>query len=164
MAARLTGTWKWQDSERSLWHFSPRAEVVCFNEESEDFVDSEGFLVDGQQVHLGRFKAGPELSYRYMTREGTIVEPRAAAPALWSFSRSGNATGGGLDPATISGVKNVPLETFQMQFEAGSRLRKKRPADRIGSQLHRARQTGPSGGRRPDRRCRNGVGQYRGDR
>lgn len=122
LAARLTGSWQWRDSERSYWHFSPRAEVVWFNEESEDFVDSEGYLVAGQRVHLGRFKAGPELSYRYMTRAGTIFEPRVAAQALWSFSRSGNAKGGGLDPATISSVKDVPLETFQMRFEAGLKI------------------------------------------
>ncbi len=122
VAARLTGSWRWQDSERSLWHFSPRAEVVWFNEESEDFIDSEGYLVAGQQVHLGRFKAGPELSYRYMTHAGTIIEPRVAAQALWSFSRSGDAKGGGLDPASVSGVKDVPLETFQMRFEAGLKI------------------------------------------
>lgn len=116
LAARLTGSWSYATSHQSAWHFSPRAEIAYFSEESETYTDSNNVRIDGQRVNLGRVKVGPEISYRYTTREGTRIEPRVSAKGLWAF---GSGTARNLDPAFSSSVSERPVDDFQMQFGGG---------------------------------------------
>lgn len=116
VAARLTGSWSYRVSHQSAWHFSPRAEIVYFSETSESYTDSNNVRIDGQRVSLGRVKAGPEISYRYTTRDGTRIEPRVSAKGLWAF---GNGTARSLDPAFTSSVSERPVDDFQLQLGGG---------------------------------------------
>ncbi len=74
------------------------------------------------RVGLGRRKAGPELSYRHVTTDGTVIEPRVAAQALWAFSRAGSGSSGGFDAVSGPGIGAAPLEEFQMRFEGGLKV------------------------------------------
>ncbi len=117
-----TGSWQWAASPTSSWHFKPTAEVVWFDERADGFTNAYGVDIVGQRVGLGRLKAGPELSYRHVTADGTVIEPRVAAQALWAFSRAGSGSSGGLDAVSGSGIGAAPLEEFQMRFEAGLKV------------------------------------------
>lgn len=120
-SARLTGAWTFATSSDRVWHFSPRAEVVWLDEQSEAFTNALGVAIGRQRVRLGRLKAGPEISYRSKLPNGTVIEPRFAAQAPWAFSRSGTDAARALDVSEL-GAAGVPFETFQMRFEGGLKV------------------------------------------
>ncbi|MGI9478949.1 MAG: autotransporter outer membrane beta-barrel domain-containing protein, partial [Hyphomicrobiaceae bacterium] len=121
-SARLTGSWSWSPTPRGKLIFSPRAELVWFNDNVASYTDSQGNAVDAQDVHLGRFNFGPEFSYRFTTASGIVVEPSIGAQALLSFSYSRSSAGNGLDSAARSSVKDAPLDSFQMRFNGGLKI------------------------------------------
>ncbi|MGI9480071.1 MAG: autotransporter outer membrane beta-barrel domain-containing protein [Hyphomicrobiaceae bacterium] len=121
-SARLTGSWTSAQSATSSWHFAPQAEVVWFDEKSAGFTNTLGVDINSQHVRLGRFKAGPEISYRHRMANGTVIEPRVGAQALWRFTGAGNANAPDFDTASSDALASVPLEKFQMRFEGGLKI------------------------------------------
>ena len=67
-SARVTGSW-----ELGALHVSPRAEVVWFNERSDNYVDRFGASIRAQEASLGRFNFGPEFAYRHITQDGRFA-------------------------------------------------------------------------------------------
>ena len=81
--ARLTGNWT-----SGNWRLTPSA-LIKYGEESQDaYTDSLGFRIRGQDVSLGRVEFGPELGYRWLLADGTLIEPHLALFGVWNFEGS----------------------------------------------------------------------------
>lgn len=104
-SARLTGHWN-----HGPWTFSPSAEFVWFEDESEAYTDSNGLAIAGQNVELGRIIFGPEVSYSFTGTGGALVVPRLALKGLWNFETP--------EAVTISGI-TISQDGFTARLEAG---------------------------------------------
>jgi outer membrane autotransporter protein len=82
-SANLVGHWTF-----GSWQLRPSASVAMIEDTSAAYVDSLGVTIPGIEVSLGQFKAGPEVSYRYVLPSGTVIEPRLGAHLIWNFDAS----------------------------------------------------------------------------
>ena len=67
------------------WRLSPRAGLAYFGEEQEAYRDSLGFDIPSQTITIGRFTAGPEVSYRYERANGAVWQPYVSLNAVWDY-------------------------------------------------------------------------------
>ena len=95
--ARGNLTGNWFDGN---WRITPSVSVAYFNEDQKSYVDSNGVLITNQSVSIGRLTFGPEIGYRYVKSDGTIIEPHISFEGLWDFDRENNFVIGGLTLST----------------------------------------------------------------
>ncbi len=88
-SAQLTGNWNFGN-----WRVTPTAEVTYIQENQQSYTDSRGVFIPDQTVSLGRFSFGPELAYRYLADNGTVLEPLISMTALWDFDNAGEVVSG----------------------------------------------------------------------
>ena len=109
LSGRLTGSWHF-----GAWHFSPRAEIVGYNDKQKAYTDSLGILIPDQSVSIGRLIVGPELSYKYQTRSGGSIEPRVAVKGLYTFTQDSQRV--------LGTLQDAPVDTFRARLELGLKL------------------------------------------
>ena len=90
-------------------------EVAYFEDKQESYVDSNGLVIPGQKVTLGRVTVGPEFAYRFHTADGSLIEPLIRIESRMDFA-SDNVT-------LVDGVA-VSRNDIRARVEAGVRLMK----------------------------------------
>jgi outer membrane autotransporter protein len=108
-AARLTGLWS-----HGNWQFSPSAEIVYFVDKSEDYIDSNGFMIESQEARIGRVILGPKVSYT-IRGDGSVLVPYASVKGIWDFEKSEQLA---IDPAVVSASSDLHL-----RLELGATMR-----------------------------------------
>ena len=108
--ASLTGAWS-----EGAWQFTPSASLAYVEDKSDSYIDHFSVLIPSVSTTLGQFKAEPEVSYRHAFSDGTLVEPRLKASAIWNFEDSGSA-------AAFGGTLTGPQE-LRAKVEAGVGVR-----------------------------------------
>lgn len=76
---------QWQEGP---WQFRPRASVAYIEEDQKAYVDALNVLVPSHTVTLGQAKFGPEIAYRHILPDGTLVEPSLLIEGIWNFEES----------------------------------------------------------------------------
>jgi len=105
--ANLTGQWQWGELQ-----VRPSASVAHFEETQDAYVDSLGITIPEQTIAIGRFEAGPELSYRYHRANGGWWEPSIAVTGVWDYN-----------PASLMDVDGLLVETGDLRADARLGLR-----------------------------------------
>ncbi len=101
-AFNLTGNWT-----RGDFRFTPNAALVFVEERQGAYLDSLGRVVPARVASLGRLEFGPEIAYRHVTSEGTVVEPFVSLHGLWDFNTPsvvtvGNIVSGGQEFSAVA--------------------------------------------------------------
>lgn len=86
LSSSLTGVWS-----KGPWQFTPSASLAYVEDTTDAYVDHFSVLIPSVTSSLGQFKAEPEVSYRHLFADGTLLEPRLKASAIWNFSDSTSA-------------------------------------------------------------------------
>lgn len=110
LSSTLTGAWS-----EGAWQFTPSASLAYVEDESEEYLDHFAVLIPSVTTSLGQFAAEPEVSYRHLFSDGTLLEPRVKASAIWNFSSSASTTALG---GSIAGP-----EELRGKIEAGVGIR-----------------------------------------
>lgn len=84
----LSGRWNY-----GPWQFTPEASITYLEDKSESYVDTFGANIPSVKSSLGQAKAGPEVSYRYISDSGFILEPHAGVQLIWNFADEVTADG-----------------------------------------------------------------------
>ncbi|WP_456077547.1 DUF7933 domain-containing protein [Henriciella marina] len=98
LRANLTGEFR-----SGPWSLRPQAGITHFEESQDAYTDSLGIAIPGQNITLGRLRAGPEVSWRGETDGGGWLEVSGAVRAVWDYdsadllTESGQLTSGGRD-------------------------------------------------------------------
>ena len=82
--AELTGNW-----HHGPWRFTPSAQIAYGNEDQEAFRNSLGQRIGSNDATVGRLTWGPEIAYRHVMHDGTIVEPLVSLEGIWNFDDGG---------------------------------------------------------------------------
>ncbi len=106
-SATLTGRW-----QTGPWQFRPSASLAYIEDASAGYVDTLGVSIPGVKATLGQASFGPEIAYRYVARDRSILEPRVALQGIWSFA------GNGVD--VVAGIPAGPDE-LRGKIEVGIR-------------------------------------------
>lgn len=107
--ANLTGNWY-----AGALRISPSVGVIYVEETQHAYVDSLGFTIDSQSVHIGRLTFGPEFGYAIQSSDGTIIEPHVSFTGMWDFDKDSTATVGGL---------TTSRDDFRVKVEGGLMVR-----------------------------------------
>jgi outer membrane autotransporter protein len=110
LSSTLTGAWS-----EGNWQFTPSASLAYIDDQSEAYIDNFSVLIPSVETSLGQFRAEPEISYRHLFEDGTLLEPRLKASAIWNFESSASTTAFG---GTLAGP-----EELRGKIEAGIGLR-----------------------------------------
>lgn len=73
----------------------PSASIAYMEDNSESYRDTFGALIPSVKSQLGQAKAGPLVSYRWVSASGAVVEPYAKAQVIWNFADDVSAAGVG---------------------------------------------------------------------
>jgi len=73
------------DIEIGNWRIRPEMGVAYFKETQDSYTDTLGFVIPSQEITLGRFSAGPEISYRITDSEGGFIEPYLRMTGMWDY-------------------------------------------------------------------------------
>ncbi len=89
-----TERWLVEGSLQGRWAFgafalSPRASVGYIEDKQDAYTDSLGVFIPGQTVSLGQARFGPQVSYQFTAKDGTLVEPYGSFEGIWNFEESG---------------------------------------------------------------------------
>ncbi|SDL65837.1 Ig-like domain-containing protein [Maricaulis salignorans] len=76
----LTGEWR-----SGNWRVRPTAGVAHFEESQAAYTDSLGIDIPEQTIAIGRFQAGPQISYRFNTPSGGWWEPSVELTGVWDY-------------------------------------------------------------------------------
>jgi outer membrane autotransporter protein len=106
-SSTLEGRWR-----MGPWQFRPSAAVAYIEDSSDSYVDTLGVTIPDVKSTLGQANFGPEIAYRYVVRDGSILEPRLSLQGIWNF------TGNGAD--VVAGVPAGP-EEIRGRVELGMR-------------------------------------------
>ena len=82
--AELTGNWY-----HGAWRFTPSAQIAYGSEDQEAFRNSLGQRIGSNDATVGRLTWGPEIAYRHVMHDGTIVEPLISLEGIWNFDDGG---------------------------------------------------------------------------
>ena len=82
--AELTGNWY-----HGPWRFTPSAQLAYGSEDQEAFRNSLGQQIGSNDATVGRLTWGPEIAYRHVLDDGTIVEPLVGIEGIWNFDDGG---------------------------------------------------------------------------
>ncbi len=129
----LVGRW-----QVGNWQIQPSATLSHIEDVSEAYTDTLGVGIPGLKASLGQFKAGPQVSYRHVLADGTLLEPRFGAELIWNFTASDKVAdfGGTLSgPEELRGRIELGLRT---QFTNGVGLDLSGSYDGIGSDTFHA--------------------------
>lgn len=110
LSSTLTGAWS-----DGAWHFTPSASLAYLEDQSEEYIDHFAVLIPSVTTSLGQFAAEPEVSYRHLFSDGTLLEPRVKASAIWNFSSNAST-------AAVAGSIAGP-EELRGKIEAGIGIR-----------------------------------------
>lgn len=88
VSSSLHGSWDY-----GPWTFTPSASIAYMEDDSESYRDTFGALIPSVKSQLGQAKAGPLVSYRWMSASGAVVEPYAKAQVIWNFADDVSAAG-----------------------------------------------------------------------
>jgi outer membrane autotransporter protein len=89
--ARLTGNWRFGE-----FRLTPSVAFDYGQEHQQSYTDSNGLLISGQRVSLGRISFGPEVARRFVLDNGAVVEPLASLTGKWDFANGTYASAAGL--------------------------------------------------------------------
>jgi len=84
----LSGRWNY-----GPWQFTPEASITYLEDESESYADTFGARIPHVKSRLGQAKAGPEISYRYLSDSGFVIEPHVGLQVIWNFADDVTADG-----------------------------------------------------------------------
>jgi hypothetical protein len=73
------------DLQFGNWRIRPEMGVAYFKETQDSYTDTLGFVIPSQEITLGRFSAGPEISYRIMDSQGGFIEPYVRMTGMWDY-------------------------------------------------------------------------------
>lgn len=104
-SAKLTGDWS-----LDAWRFRPSAEVIYFTEKQLDYKNAIGIDIAAQTFSLGRAMFGPEIGYRMLLADDSVLEPFVGIKGVWDFSRTEQTTAAGTP---------VAADTLRGRIEAG---------------------------------------------
>jgi hypothetical protein len=82
----LIGQWR-----SGPWQLRPRISIGYIEERQETYLSSLGVTVPEQTLTLGQVKGGPEISYRYLMTDGTVIEPSLLLEGVWNFMQDRGA-------------------------------------------------------------------------
>ena len=82
--AELTGNWY-----HGPWRFTPSAQLAYGSEDQEAFRNSLNQQIGSNEATIGRLTFGPEIGYRHVMDDGTVVEPLVGIEGIWNFDDSG---------------------------------------------------------------------------
>ena len=82
--AELTGNWY-----HGPWRFTPSVELAYGSEDQEAFRNSLGQRIGSNDATVGQLSFGPEIGYRHVMPDGTIVEPLVSLEGIWNFDDGG---------------------------------------------------------------------------
>ncbi|MBA70696.1 MAG: hypothetical protein CML30_17665, partial [Rhizobiales bacterium] len=122
LRANLTG-----EFSSGPWTLRPQAGVTHFGESQKAYTDSLGISIPGQDISLGRLRAGPELVWRGETDAGGWLQVSGAIDAVWDYdsadmlTESGQLTGGSGDLRADARVAFAAQTRWgpQLRFEFG---------------------------------------------
>ncbi|MBX9845658.1 MAG: autotransporter outer membrane beta-barrel domain-containing protein [Xanthobacteraceae bacterium] len=99
-SAKLTGDWS-----RDAWRFRPSAEVIWFTETQKAYTNAIGIDIASNTFSLGRTVFGPEVGYRMMLADKSVVEPFVGLKGVWDFARTQETTAAGtpFDSGSVRG-------------------------------------------------------------
>lgn len=110
VSSKLSGDWY-----HDAWRISPSASIVYAEERSDAFTNSNAIVVPEAESSIGRLTFGPEIAYRHMTSDGTLIEPHVALYGLWDFH--------GAESVTIAGFTET-IDDLRAEIEAGVTMRR----------------------------------------
>jgi outer membrane autotransporter protein len=102
--AKLTGLW-----HHDGWRFSPHVGVAWGTEHQDAYSNSIDQSIGANRATIGRVTFGPEIGYRIMLEDGTVVEPHVSLEGIWNFHTEDLVVGG-----TV-----VSPDEFRAKLEAG---------------------------------------------
>ena len=122
LRANLTG-----EFSAGPWTLRPQAGITHFGEDQKGYTDSLGIRIPGQDISLGRLRAGPELAWRGETDGGGWLQVSGAIDAIWDYDsadllmESGQLTGGSGDLRADARVAFAAQTRWgpQLRFEFG---------------------------------------------
>jgi len=82
--AELIGNWY-----HGPWRFTPSAQLAYGSEDQEAFRNSLNQQIGSNEATIGRLTFGPEIGYRHVMGDGTIVEPLVSIEGVWNFDNDG---------------------------------------------------------------------------
>ncbi len=83
-SSTLEGRWR-----MGPWQFRPSASLAYIEDASDSYVDTLGVTIPEVKSTLGQASFGPEIAYRHIARDGSILEPRLSLQGIWSFAGNG---------------------------------------------------------------------------
>ncbi len=81
LRVNLTGEWS-----QGGWRIRPVASLAHFEETQAAYTDSLGIFIPEQTITIGRFEAGPEVSYRFETGADGWWEPVIGLTGVWDYN------------------------------------------------------------------------------
>ncbi|HGC5753449.1 TPA: autotransporter outer membrane beta-barrel domain-containing protein, partial [Legionella pneumophila] len=78
--AELVGDWYY-----SSWRFSPTVGFTYYNEEQHNFMNAVNVNIPGQDIAVGQFNIGPELSYIYLNDSLKQFITRLSFQGIYNF-------------------------------------------------------------------------------
>ena len=122
LRANLTG-----EFSAGPWTLRPQAGITHFGESQKGYTDRLGISIPGQDISLGRLRAGPELAWRGETDGGGWLQVSGAIDAIWDYDsadllmESGQLTGGSGDLRADARVAFAAQTRWgpQLRFEFG---------------------------------------------
>lgn len=108
------------------WRLRPQAVVTHFEERQDAYTDRLGIAIPGQDITLGRLRAGPQLIWHNASPDGGWVELSARVDGVWDYdaaellNASGRLVGGAGDLRAdvrfgfAAQLKSGPLVRFEL--------------------------------------------------
>ena len=131
-SAKITGDWS-----SGAWRFRPSAEVIWYTETAKAYVNAIGVDIAGQTFSLGRTLFGPEIGYRMLLADKSVLEPYLGLKGVWDFSRTTVTTAAGL-PAGDDGIRARLEAGLAYRTPGGITIRGSGAYDGLGSDGFRA--------------------------
>lgn len=108
-SAELTGNWYYDRLK-----ISPSVKLSYGNENQDSFLNSLGLLVSSSDITIGRLTFGPEFSYNYKTKDGTIIQPQLSIEGIWNFDQ---------DVIVLSNGDTLDYQELRGKIEGGVMVR-----------------------------------------
>ena len=109
VSGKLTGNWSYGPLQ-----LRPSAEIVYFHETQNSYVNQINIPIPEQAISLGRMTFGPEIGYRFIAQNGSVLEPFVGLQGIRDFAKTADTT--------IAGVV-IGNDPFRGKVEIGATLR-----------------------------------------
>jgi hypothetical protein len=115
VSSSLHGSWDY-----GPWTFTPSASIAYMEDASEGYRDTFGALIPSVKSQLGQAKAGPFVSYHWVSADGAVVEPYVKAQVIWNFADDVSAVGvGAIDGDLVGPTGARGLAELGIRAETG---------------------------------------------